>query len=136
MEFENVIEKEKNMDKDLLDEVNEMLSKSRDNLNSVIEPLSKKAKSLTDGKDFKGAYESYLEILKHDPGNIEALNKTSSIKEELRLKSRKVYREAIISESLSLFDQAKEKFQEVQQISPVDSEYYKKSTEKLKHYLE
>ena len=31
---------------------------------------------------------------------------------------------------------AKEKFQEVQQISPTDSEYYKKASEKLKNYLE
>ena len=136
LEFENIIEQEKNMDKDLMDDVNKMLSESRGGLNAIVKPLSKKAKSLIDGKDFKGAYESYLEILKHDPGNLEALNKTNEIKDELRLKSRKVYREAIISESLSLFEQAKEKFQEVQQISPVDSEYYKKSTEKLKNYLE
>ena len=136
LEFEKLIEEEKKMDKDLLDEVNKMLSDSRENLDKITNPLFGKAKSMHEGKDFKGAYESYLEILNHDPGNIEALNEMSSIREKLRLQSRKVYREAIISESLSLFEYAKEKFQEVQQISPVDSEYYKKSTEKLKNYLE
>ena len=136
LEFEKLIEEEKQMDKDLLDEVNKMLLEARESLNKVINPLFSKAKSMREGKDFKGAYESYLEILKHEPGNIEALNEMSGIKEKLRLQSRRAYREAIISESLSLFDYAKEKFQEVQQISPVDSEYYKKSTEKLKNYLE
>ena len=136
LEFENLLEKEKNMDKDIVDEVNGMLADSKNKLDEIIQPTLRKAKTLTDGKDFKGAYESYLEILRHDPGHIESLNRINSIKETLRLQSRKIYREAIISESLSLFEQAKEKFQEVQQVSPVDSEYYKKSTEKLKNYLE
>jgi hypothetical protein len=35
-----------------------------------------------------------------------------------------------------LFQDAKEKLQEVQQISPVDSEYYKKASEKLKDYMD
>ena len=136
LEFESVIEKEKKMDKDLMDEVDKMLSESKNNLDKIIKPFFGKAKLMIEAKDLKGAYENYLEILKHEPGNIEALNEMSIIKEKLKLQSRKVYREAIISESLSLFDYAKEKFQEVQQISPVDSEYYKKSTEKLKNYLE
>ena len=58
------------------------------------------------------------------------------IKSQLDARSKRIYREAIIAESLSLFADAKEKFQEVQQISPTDSEYYKKATEKLKNYLE
>ena len=33
-------------------------------------------------------------------------------------------------------EDAKEKFEEVQQISPSDSEYFKKATEKLKEYKE
>jgi hypothetical protein len=37
---------------------------------------------------------------------------------------------------LSLYNDAKEKFQEVQQISPTDSEYYQKATDKLKDYLD
>ena len=53
--------------------------------------------------------------------------------------------EAKIRENLEIFDrvgggdsfnEAKEKFQEVQQVSPMDSEYYLKATEKLKDYLE
>jgi len=95
-----------------------------------------KARSLKEGQDLKGAYESYLVVLTIDPTNKEALDEVDGIRELLDTRSKKIYREAIISESLSLFGDAKEKFQEVQSISPTDSEYYKKASEKLKNYLE
>ena len=126
----------KDMDEDLIKEASEMLKTSRDEISSSVSPLIGKAKSLMEGQDLKGAYEVYQQILKIEPSNTEALNSTGDIKELLANKARKIYREAIISESLSLFQDAKEKFQEVQQISPVDSDYYRKATEKLKDYLE
>lgn len=126
----------KDMDEDLTKEASEMLKTSRDEISTAVAPLIGKAKSLMEGQDLKGAYEVYQQILKIEPSNAEALNATGEIKETLSNKARKIYREAIISESLSLFQDAKEKFQEVQQISPVDSDYYKKATDKLKDYLE
>ena len=124
------------MDGDLTTEATEMLKKSKDELNSAVAPLIGKAKSLLEGQDLKGAYEVYQQILRIEPSNSEALNLVGDIREQLATRARKIYREAIIAESLSLFQDAKEKFQEVQQISPVDSDYYKKATEKLKDYLE
>ena len=124
------------MDEDLVKEASEMLDTSKKQLASVINPLLGKARSLSEGQDLKGAYEVYSEILKSDPTHVEALNEMNDIREKLTIRSRKIYREAIISESLSLFNDAKEKFQEVQQISPSDSDYYKKATEKLKDYLD
>ncbi|MBP9681151.1 MAG: FHA domain-containing protein [Bacteriovorax sp.] len=126
----------KDMDEDLIKEATEMLKTSKDEINAAVSPLIGKAKSLMEGQDSKGAYEVYQQILKVEPSNIEALNQVSEIKEQLTNKARKIYREAIISESLSLFQDAKEKFQEVQQVSPVDSDYYKKASDKLKDYLE
>ena len=126
----------KDMDEDLIKDASEMLKTSRDEISSSVSPLLGKAKSLMEGQDLKGAYEVYQQILKIEPSNTEALNSTGDIKELLANKARKIYREAIISESLSLFQDAKEKFQEVQQVSPVDSDYYRKATEKLKDYLE
>lgn len=126
----------KNMDEDLVKEASEMLSDSKNQLNSDLGPLLGKARSLKEGQDFRSAYEAFLEILKIEPTNSEALNEVDEIKSQLDARSKKIYREAIIAESLSLFGDAKEKFQEVQQISPTDSEYYKKASEKLKNYLE
>lgn len=126
----------KGMDEDLVKEASDMLTDSKNQLASDLGPLLGKARSLKEGQDYRSAYESFLEILKIEPTNTEALNEVDEIKSQLDARSKKIYREAIIAESLSLFGDAKEKFQEVQQISPTDSEYYKKATEKLRNYLE
>jgi pSer/pThr/pTyr-binding forkhead associated (FHA) protein len=126
----------KEMDEDLIKEASEMLSDAKNQLASDLGPLLGRARSLKEGQDFKSAYQAYLEVLRIEPSNKEALDEVDEIKSQLDARSRKVYREAIIAESLSLFNDAKEKFQEVQQISPTDSEYYKKASEKLKSYLE
>ena len=124
------------MDDDLVKSATEMLNESKENLNNIVGPLLGKARSLNEGQDLKGAYETYNKILEFDPTNKEALNEMDQIRDRLTLRSKRIFREAIIAESLSLFNEAKEKFQEVQQVSPMDSEYYLKATEKLKDYLE
>ena len=128
--------KVKDMDEDLTKEASGMLKIAREEISNAVMPLQGKAKSLMEGQDLKGAYEVYQQILKIEPSNGDALNSVGEIREILNNKARKIYREAIISESLSLFPDAKDKFQEVQQISPVDSDYYKKASDKLKDYLD
>lgn len=126
----------KGMDEDLVKEGSDMLSDAKNQLASELGPLLGKARSFKEGQDLKSAYEAFLEVLKIEPTNSEALNEVDDIRSQLDSRSKKIYREAIIAESLSLFADAKEKFQEVQQISPTDSEYYKKASEKLRNYLE
>lgn len=126
----------KQMDEDLIKEAGDMLGDAKAQMASEIAPLLGKARSLKEGQDLKGAYESYLQVLTIDPTNKEGLDEVDGIRELLDTRSKRVYREAIISESLSLFADAKEKFQEVQSISPTDSEYYRKASDKLKNYLE
>lgn len=124
------------VDEDLLKEATQMLEESKSRLVGSINPLLSKARSFKQGQDLKQAYETYGEVLKYDPSNEEALNERDTIFKSLRSRSKKLYREALISESLSLFDDAREKFKEVQQVSPINSEYYNKATDKLKNYLE
>ncbi len=126
----------KGTDEDLVKESSDMLSDSKNQLAADLGPLIGKARSLKEGQDLRSAYEAFLEILKIEPTNSEALNEVDDIRSSLDTRSKRIYREAIIAESLSLFSDAKEKFQEVQQISPTDSEYYKKASDKLKNYLE
>ncbi|MFL5783341.1 MAG: FHA domain-containing protein [Bacteriovoracaceae bacterium] len=124
------------MDEDLVKEASDMMADAKNELASELGPVIGKARSLKEGQDLKAAYESFQEVLKLEPTNAEALNEVDEIKGLLDSRSKKIYREAIIAESLSLFGDAKEKFQEVQQISPTDSDYYKKASEKLRNYLE
>jgi pSer/pThr/pTyr-binding forkhead associated (FHA) protein len=126
----------KGMDEDLVTDATSMLKKSQRKLSSKINPLLGKARSFKEGQDLKRAYETYGVILNHDPSNEESLNHRDSILQTLTNRSKKLYREALISESLSLFDEAKEKFQQVQQISPINSDYYNKATKRLTNYME
>ncbi|EQC46879.1 FHA domain protein [Bacteriovorax sp. Seq25_V] len=123
----------KSMDEDLIKEGTDMLKESKAKLGEVVEPLLGKARSLKEGEDLKGAYNVYNEILKYDPTSVEALNEMDDIKFTLTSRAQKIYREAIIAESLGLFEKAKEKFQEIQQITPEDNEYYIKSTDRLRN---
>lgn len=126
----------KGIDEDLVKEGSKMLDESKQKLAAIVQPLLGKARSLKEGQDLKGAYETYNQILKYDPSSNEALNEMDEIRTTLHNRSMRIFREALISESLSRYDEAREKFQEVQQISPTDSEYYRKATEKLKDYIE
>lgn len=128
--------KQKGMDEDLVKEASEMLTESRNALNDIVAPLLGQARSLKEGQDLKGAYQVYAEILKKEPTNSEAISEMNEIRAILEEKAKKLYREAVIAESLSLFDDAKEKYQEVQQSTPSDSDYYRKATERLQKYME
>lgn len=135
LQLEKFVRKE-GMAEDLLEEATDMIKQAKINLSNIVNPLLGKARSFKEGQDLKRAYEVYGEILKTDPSSEEALNEREEIKSTLDARSKKIYRDALISESLSLFAEAREKFEEVQQISPTDSEYYEKATEKLENYLE
>ena len=126
----------KGMDEDLIKEGTQMLKEAQRNLLLITGPLLSKARSYKEGQDLKQAYETFGEVLKYDPANEEALNERDRIFYDLENRSKKIYREALVAESLSLFSKAKEKFQEVQQISPINSEYFIKASDKLKNYLE
>ncbi|EQC51270.1 FHA domain-containing protein [Bacteriovorax sp. DB6_IX] len=124
--------REKDMDQDLVTEATEMLKDAKVKLSEVVNPLLGKARSLREGEDLKGAYGAYNDVLKYDPTLSEALNELDDIRMTLTKRSRSTYREALVAESLGLFEEAKEKYQEVQQIAPSDNEYYKKATDRLR----
>jgi pSer/pThr/pTyr-binding forkhead associated (FHA) protein len=126
----------KGMDEDFLREAQQLLNESKAKLKDLVDPLVGKARSLKESQDLKGVYQAYVEVLKFDPSNEEALNEIAKIRDELINRAKTIYREAIIAESMSLFDEAKDKFKEVMQISPEDSDYHKKAKDKLKQYLE
>ncbi|MCY4644883.1 MAG: FHA domain-containing protein [Bacteriovoracales bacterium] len=126
----------KDNDEDLIQESSKMLKKSQDKLKEKITPFLQKARSLSEGQDLKGSYETYKDILEIDPSNVEAISKMEKIKKKIEKQAKKIYREAIIDESLNYLGKAKEKLNEVQQISPSDSLYYKRSENKLKRYTD
>lgn len=127
----------KSMDEDLVIEASTMLAQAKEKLLEQISPILESARMAKQAQDSKKAYEFYLEILRIDPSHEEANIESRDIKDRLMAKSMKIYREALVSESLSLFSKAKEKYQEVLINAPSDSEYFKKAESKLKQiYLD
>lgn len=124
------------MDEDLIKESSDMLTDAKNQLANIVDPILEKAEALMEGQDLKGAYEEYKKVLFFDPSQQKPLEEMENIQNLLTVRARKIYREAIVAESLSLFQDAKTKFLEVQQVSPSDSEYFTKATEKLKNYLD
>ena len=125
------------MDEDLIKEASTMLQESKRNLEDMISSPLEAARQLKQAQDLKNAYEKYSEVLQADPSHEESLIAAKEIKEILMNRARIVYRQALVSESISHFRKAKEKFQEVLLIAPSDSDYYKKAEDKLKKiYLE
>lgn len=125
------------MDEDLILEASNMLKVANENLVSEITAPLESARQYKNAQDLKNAYEQYSEVLRLNPSHEESLVAAREIKEVLTNRARVIYREALISESISQFSKAKDKFQEVLLIAPSDSEYYKKAEDKLKKiYLE
>ncbi|EPZ52042.1 FHA domain protein [Bacteriovorax sp. BAL6_X] len=124
---------EKSMDEDLMKKAIDMLKKSRQNLKNITGPLLGKARSLKEAEDLKASYEVFKEVLRYNPNELDAQSELDDINDILTRRARKVYRQGLISESLGSFEDAREKFQEVQQISPIDNEYYLKASERLKN---
>ena len=90
-----------------------------------------KARAFKNGEDFKNAFESYKEVLNVNPTNVEAINESNSIKNLIKSRAMNIYREGLVSESISLHKDAKEKFEEVLQIAPSGSYYYTKAKQRL-----
>lgn len=122
----------KGLDEDLLLEATKMINESKDKLAEQTMPLIEQARSYKNAQDLKNAYEKYLEVLKINPGNDEANTEVIEIREILSGRAKKIFREALIAESLSLVKDAQEKYREVLQVAPSDSDYFKKANQKIK----
>lgn len=124
-------------DEDLIKDASQMLDESKKGLDEQIAGPLEKARQYKVSQDLKNAYENYNEVLKVYPTHEESLVSAREIKEVLMSRAKVIFRQALVSESISHFRKAKEKFQEVLLIAPSDSEYYKKAEDKLKKiYLE
>jgi pSer/pThr/pTyr-binding forkhead associated (FHA) protein len=125
---------EKNIEKDLLDEVQKIYEQSQVNLKQETDELLTRARTFRQGEDNKNAFDLYQQVLKIHPNNAEAISEMEEISKKLSARARIVFREGLVSESISLFDDAKEKFLEVLQIAPKESDYYEKAKSRLDEF--
>ncbi len=124
----------KGIEAELLNDANDILKQAQEKIQEETERLLTEARGYRQGEDLKNAYETYLKLLKINPVSGEALTELGEIQSNLDGRAKLVYREALVSESISLFDDAKEKYLEVLQIAPSESDYYKKAKAKLEEF--
>ena len=110
----------KDMDEDLVKEPQiYWLKVSKDRIKSKTSPILGKARSLKEGQDLKGAYEQFMKVLDFDPVNTEALDEMENIRETLKNRSKKIYREGLISRVCNYFQKPKKSIKKFSRSVPL-----------------
>jgi pSer/pThr/pTyr-binding forkhead associated (FHA) protein len=118
-----------------LERVEKLREEIRTQLASVIDPLLRDATAQRgEGGDLVKAKEIYIQVLKIDGANKEALGGLDSIRETLHMRAKRFYAEAILAESISDLNEAKEKFEKCLRTAPDEDIYKKRCKGKLARY--
>lgn len=122
-------------EKDYLDRVEGLKNEIKAKLSSVIDPLLREATNQRqEGGDLVKANEAYNQVLKVDSTNKEALNGKAAIKEILHTRAKRFYAEAILADSISDLNEAKDKFEKCLRTAPDDDIYKKRCRTKLNRF--
>lgn len=102
---------------------------------AIILPLLERAqKERADGGDLVQSKELYREVLKTDPTNQEANEGLIAIRSVLHLRAKRLYAQAILAESVSALDEAKQKLEQCLRVAPERDPYERRCTSKLRKY--
>jgi pSer/pThr/pTyr-binding forkhead associated (FHA) protein len=108
-------------EKDWLDRVEKLKVDIRAKLASIIDPLLADAKAQRgEGGDLVIARNRYNQVLKVDPSNNEAKNGLNEIRDILMMRAKRFYVEAVLAESISDLQEAKDKFEKCLRTAPDD----------------
>lgn len=108
-------------EKDWLDRVEKLKVNIRQKLASVIDPLLAEAKvQRGEGGDLVKARDRYNDVLKVDPLNPVAKNGLAEIRDILTQRAKRFYVDAIIAESVSDLQEAKDKYEKCLRTAPDD----------------
>ena len=102
---------------------------------AVREPFLQEAKQLEESGDLARAYQLYRKATLVDPEHPAGYLGMKRLRAVLHDRAKVIYTEAVLAESYSDFDTAKNKFKECLSVAPVDDIYYERSKRKLSRYL-
>ncbi|MGZ3705427.1 MAG: hypothetical protein ACXWP1_05600, partial [Bdellovibrionota bacterium] len=108
-------------EKEYLDRVDKLKLDIREKLRSILDPLLTAARNQRqDGGDLVVARDKYNEVLRIDNQNEEAKRGLNEIRAVLTLRAKRFYNEAILAESISDLQEAKEKYEKCLHTAPDD----------------
>jgi hypothetical protein len=122
-------------EKPYLDKVADLKTQIRDKLHSVIDPLIKEAADQSkEGGNLVRAKDLYMQVLKIDTTNPVAQKGLDAIREVLHNRAKRYYAEAVLAESVSDLNEAKDKFALCEKSSPDDDAYKARCHTKLMRF--
>lgn len=122
-------------EKEYLDKVEALREQIRTSLSNVINPLMADANAQRgEGGDLVKAKELFMQVLKIDSNNKEALAGLEAIRETLHMRAKRFYAEAILAESISDLNEAKEKYEKCLRTAPEEDVYKKRCRTKLSRF--
>lgn len=122
-------------EQDYVDKVERLKEDIRAKLNSVIDPLMREAgQQRQEGGDLVKAKELYMQVLKIDASNKDAIKGLDSIRETLHSRAKRLYAEAVLAESVSDLTEARDKFEKCHRTAPEDDIYKKRCYNKLSRF--
>ena len=96
-------------------------------LKSIIDPLLTEATAQKqEGGDLVKAKELYMQVLKVDATNRDAVTGLEGIRETLNSRAKRFYAEAILAESMSDLAEAKEKYERCLKTAPDNNNVYRR----------
>ena len=120
---------------DYLQRIEDLQKRVVDKLSSLIDPLLQQAEEQRKpGGDLVKAKDLYLKILTIDPKHEGAIRGLESIRDILHLQAKRLYAEAILSESVSDLSEAKDKFIRCEKTAPEGDIYKQRCKNKLARY--
>jgi pSer/pThr/pTyr-binding forkhead associated (FHA) protein/tetratricopeptide (TPR) repeat protein len=99
-------------------------------------PLMAEGEQAEHAGEFKRAYDLYLKALRIDPAHRPAAAGIERVRGVLHDRAKAAYTEAVLAESYSDFDTAKNKYRDILNVAPYDDIYYERAQRKLGHYFQ
>ncbi len=120
---------------DYIKRVDAFKGKVHAKLASLIDPIMAEAEELrSKNADLVKAKDLYLKVLRINPRDEGAIRGLDSIRGTLHLRAKQLYDQAILAESVSDLNEAKEKFDLCKKTAPEGDIYKKRCENKLVHY--
>lgn len=115
--------------------VREKKQEAKAKVESIINPLLERAKREREpGGDLVKSKDLYREVLQTDPANREANEGLLAIRSVLHLRAKRLYAQAILAESISALDEAKQKLELCVRVAPERDPYQRRCRSKLRKY--
>lgn len=115
--------------------LDEKKEEARNRLSSIINPLIEAGeRERAPGGDLVKAKEAFMKVLAVDPENQKANEGLGAIREVLHVRAKRLYAQAIIAESVSSLDEAKQALKRCIEVAPEKDPYRRRCESKLSRY--